>query len=73
MKSSMMSNLGRKFGYGIALILVCLCMMHPIHAVFGLKIKVLYSLSILYLIALGLYQAKFQIEKVIYLISSAIY
>ena len=67
-----MSNLDRKFGYGIALVLVCLCMMHPIHAVFGLKIKVLYSFSILYLVALGLCLAKFQIEKGVYLISSAI-
>lgn len=73
MKTLMKSNfLGCKFGYGIAVVLVCLCMMHPIHAIFGLKIKLLYSFSVLYLVALGSYQAKFQIEKAAYLIPSAI-
>lgn len=73
MKNSMNSNfLGYKFGYGIAVILVCLCMMHPIHALFGFKIKVLYSFSILYLVILGFYHAKLRIQKWAYLIPGAI-
>lgn len=73
MKNLIKSNfLGYKFGYGIAAILVCLCMMHPIHALFGFKIKVLYGFSILYLVTLGFYQAKFRLQRDIYLISGAI-
>lgn len=73
MKSSNIPNLlSIHFFFGIALALVCLCMMHPIQALLGVKIKVVYSLSVFFLVFLGLYQAKFRIQKNIYLIGFAI-